>query len=128
MEGLSLGKIVDSRDPGFGDYVDDRDRTIDPERCRRIHWIRPILDSFNLGFPLELVFPRWWKSGQPRFRGRRYLLATEDYSYVVVIDERPGYALLVTAYYIEHIRRRRKMREECDGFWEGRNRQEPPTR
>lgn len=99
------------------------ERSLDPERCIRIGWIRTMIEQFNLDFPLEKAV-RWWCSPNPRWRGRRYGLATDDYDYVVFVDERQGYALLVSAYYVEYPRRRNKFRREHDQYWE---RQEPPT-
>lgn len=94
-------------------------RVIDGERCRRLHWIAPMIRMFNLTHPaLGAGTIRWWRS--PRPGSPRFLLSTSDYSYVVVIEERPEYALLVTAYCVEQEHRRRKLQKEHDAHWERR--------
>lgn len=99
----------------------ETERILDPDRCVRIGWIRPILEQFNQDFPAERLV-RWWVSPDPRWRGRRYGLATDDYDYVIFVDERADYALLVSAYYVQYPRRRSKFRSEHDQYWE---KQEP---
>lgn len=101
----------------------ETERKLDEERCMRIGWIRPILEQFNKDFPVEQLV-HWWNSPDPRWRGRRYGLATDNYDYVVFIEERAKYALLITAYYVDRQRRRDRFRDEHDGFWE---KQEPPA-
>ncbi len=99
------------------------DRELDTERCMRLGWIRPIIQQFNSDFPREKLV-HWWVSPDPRWRGRRYGLATEDYDYVVFVEERQAYALLISAYYVDRQRRRDKFRVEHNHFWE---KQEPPA-
>ena len=101
----------------------ETEREHDEERCVRIGWIRPILEQFNQDFPDEQLV-HWWISPDPRWRGRRYGLASDDYDYVVFIEERRDYALLISAYYVDRQRRRDRFRDEHDGFWE---KQEPPA-
>lgn len=99
----------------------ETDRTIDPERCKRIGWIRPMIDRFNADYPTEDQL-HWWKSPDPRWRDRRYGIATQSFDYVLFVDERPSYALLVTAYYVDRERRRLKFKHEHDEYWK---KQEP---
>lgn len=101
----------------------ETDRKLDEERCIRIGWIRPILEQFNEDFPDEQLV-NWWVSPDPRWKGRRYGLATDDYDYVVFIEERRAYALLISAYHVQSQRRRNKFRSEHDDF---RAKQRPPA-
>lgn len=103
----------------------DTERDVEIERCRRIGWIRPMVEAFNQDFPDNEEHIYWWISPDPRWRGRRYGIATEGFEYVLFIEERQGYALIVTAYYVEQNRRRARFRAEHDEFW--RNRQGPPA-
>lgn len=98
------------------------DRELDAERCVRIGWIRPMIQQFNREFPNEKLV-HWWIT-PPRWNGDRYGLATQDFDYVIFVDERPTFALLVSAYYVRQPRRRRRFRSEHDAFWA---KQEPPT-
>lgn len=94
----------------------EENRTLDLDRCARLKWVRSIIDQFNSGFPDEKNVC-WWKSPDPRWRGSRYGIATLDFDYVIFIDERPSYALLVSAYYVERERRRLKFKREHDEYW-----------
>lgn len=91
--------------------------SIEADRCQRLHWLPQIIRKFNQVHPIEGPV-KWWKSSRPQDPRDRYLIARPDYSYVVVVDERPTYALLVTAYYVSRERRRNKLRREHDAFWE----------
>ena len=103
----------------------DTERDVELERCRRIGWIRPMVEAFNQDFPDKEEHIYWWVSPDPRWRGRRYGIATEGFEYVLFIEERQEYALIVTAYYVEQDRRRAKFKTEHDNFW--RERQGPPA-
>ena len=97
-------------------------RHLEIERCRRIGWIRPLIEGFNQDYPVEYEI-KWWISSRSRGNTKRYLLAVNDFEYVVVVDEKSSYAVLVTAYYVEHNHRRQKLRREHDEYWQ---KQEPP--
>jgi hypothetical protein len=101
----------------------ERLRRVDFNRCRRIHWIRPLIEQFNLDYPYRgRNYLNWWVSSR---RGNpRYMLVNSDFTYVTIVEERNSYALLITAFPIEYDHRRDKMRREHEGYW---NRQEPPA-
>lgn len=100
-----------------GGSATDIERNVELERCRRIGWIRPMVEAFNHDYPSEKNI-KWWVSPDPRWRGRRYVLATENFDYVLFVEERRGYALVVTAYFVEIPRRRNKFKKQHDDFWE----------
>lgn len=107
----SFWHIVSGGDPA------PENRNLEPERCARIAWIRPMIEQFNADFPHENEL-RWWKSDRsPGSNTVRYVLATPSYDYVILIDEKPTYAPLVTAYYVEKAHRRGKLQKEHDNFW-----------
>ncbi|QMV84276.1 hypothetical protein HW450_07770 [Corynebacterium hindlerae] len=121
---------VDGRYASFwhlisGGSQTDTERNVEIERCRRIGWIRPMVEAFNQDFPNRENHIYWWVSPDPRWRGRRYGLATEGFEYVLFIEERPKYALIITAYYVKQTRRRAKFRAEHDEFW--KEKQGPPA-
>lgn len=122
-------KEVDGRHAGFWHLISgggqtETERSVELERCRRIGWIRPMIEAFNQDFPNSEDRIYWWISPDPRWRGHRYGLATEGFEYVLFIDERREYALVVTAYYVEQNRRRRNFRVQHDEFW--KKKQGPP--
>lgn len=102
----------------------DTERSVELERCRRIGWIRPMIEAFNDDYPDEKTIT-WWKSPALKWHGRRYGLATPGFDYVLFIEERSTYALVVTAYFVEQPRRRQKFKDEHDQFW--KQKQEPPA-
>ena len=119
---------IDERHASFwhavsGGSGNERDRILDHNRCLRIRWIRYLLDAFNDSYPSEENFC-WWKSPDPRWRNKRFLISTVDFDYVVIIEERRNYVLFITAYYVEEPRRRQKFQDQHDQFWNG---QEPTT-
>lgn len=100
-----------------GDQL-EADRTLDHNRCRRLHWVRPLIVQFNTDFPgAGRLLTRWWESSGNRGQGTRYLLATQDFGFVVIVEERQSYALLITAYCVENARRRSKFEREHEAFW-----------
>lgn len=101
----------------------EQSRSLEPGRCARIHWIRILVEIFNSEFPEEKEI-RWWIDNK-RASKPRYVITRPEFDYIVVIEQRVDYALLVTAYYAEQEHRRRKLKREHDKFW---IQQEPPTR
>lgn len=102
-----------------GGSANDNERVLETQRCRRIHWLRSMIDEFNKKYPNETVTPiRWWISDQKRSPHDRFMISTPDFSYIAIIEDRPRYALLVTAYFVEHTRRRAKFQNECKEYWE----------
>lgn len=98
-------------------------RKVDMQRCIRLRWVRILVEIFNNEFPEEIDI-RWWVD-KKRSSNSRYVLTRPEFDYIVVIEQRSTYALLVTAYYAEHKHRRRKLKRVHDEFWQ---KQEPPTK
>jgi len=96
---ISDGKVEDDRLP-------------DMRRCERIAWPRPIIEA------IDSQTVRCWRN--TRGRSERILLAVEDFSYVVVLDDREDFVLLWTAYYVEHANKRRRMEQEYEK-WKSQN-------
>lgn len=101
---ISEGSNEDERIPDF-------------RRCERIRWPRPIMDAFpdREWAEGDLIF--WWKS--QRGREWRYVLAIDDFSYVVVVADRGEYVMPWTAYHVAQSHRQAKLRREYETYWEG---------
>ena len=105
-----FGKLVDGKEETFwhitstGEVEDER--IPDLRRCERVRWPRPLIETF----PADLV--RAWRV--ERKKKKRINLAPSDFSYLVVLDERPRRVSLITAYWIEKEHHRRKLRTEWD--------------
>ena len=102
--------------------VREEERSLSIERCRRIGWIRPLIDEFIATYPRHDSI-QWWLSPRPAHRNRRVLVSLSTFEFVAVFDVRDEYILFVTAYFVEHPHRRRALERECMEFW---TRQEPP--
>lgn len=105
-----------------GGTGDDASRQVESHRCVRLRWVRILIEIFNLEFPEESQI-RWWVD-KKRTSKPRYVITRPEFDYIVVVEQRNDYALLVTAYYVEHKHRRGKLKREHDDFWQ---KQEPLT-
>lgn len=93
------------------------DRTPDMRRCERIAWPRPVMDEFDDTPPSSTACKTlWWK--EQRRSETRYLLALDDFSYVVVVADRGDFVLPWTAYTVEYGHRRNKLRKTWEAFWQ----------
>lgn len=108
-----------------GGARDDGARRLEEERCRRIHLIRPMVVEFNRLYPSSAGGKiRWWLADHTKSRHSRYIIAVDNFSYMVVIEEREKYALLVTAYDVLYPRRQKKLQAEWEDYWK---KQGPPA-
>ena len=92
---ISEGKTEDERVPNL-------------HRCERIRWPRPIIDNAR-----EDNVKLWLTE---RGRSKRIVLAQEDFSYVVVLEDRSEFVMLWTAYPVERCHRRRKLEKEYEAY------------
>lgn len=94
---------------GFWHCVSDGaledERIPDLERCRRIGWIRVIIENCD-----KSDVEHW--TNQRRGETSHLLWCREEY--LVVLAERDGYFLLKTAYLTNRSHTHRKLRKECD--------------
>ena len=87
---------------------DESTRIPSLRRCERIRWPRKLIDSAHSGRV------RHWTNH--RNGETRILLATEDFSYVVVLADRETYVMLWTAFPVEKQHRREKLQKEYEKF------------
>lgn len=90
----------------------ESERTPDLRRCERIRWPRPMIENTN---SMEVKI---WETSRPwkNQKQRRINFALDNFSYIVVIAEtRKGFDL-VTAYHLEKMSRREKLRKEFETF------------
>lgn len=93
--------LSENKEIGFWHLVSEgeseENRQINFRRCERIRWPRPIIENCNCN-PL-LVWEKEHKN-----RSRICILFKEE-KYIVVLENRTTFFLLITAYYIEFNRR-----------------------
>ncbi len=94
-----------------GDVENERIPSL--RRCERIRWIRFVFENS------EDEFVKRWKNKR---KGKEHIcLALESFEYIVILGQRKGYYLLLSAYPIDYRWRREKMRKE----WEMYEKQNP---
>lgn len=83
----------------FNNTGDENQRELDLRRCERLHWIKPAIETNHLCDCNQNCFYIYNKI--VRNKERLHFLDVED-RYMVVLERRDGYYLLITAYYIEY--------------------------
>lgn len=84
------------------DYRKDGERVPDFRRCERIKWVRKFIENYNCNQRecehCEGV--KVWR--EPYKSNSRVHILLEEERYMVVIECRKDYCLLITAFYFEH--------------------------
>ena len=98
--------IVDDREQTFyhitsKDYHVNVERCPDPRRCERIAWVRKFIENNFCIDDCDIcegikVWEEKYKSNK-----RIYLLLEEE-KFIVIIERRETYCLLITAYYLDY--------------------------
>lgn len=91
------------------EYRSDMERQPDPKRCERIRWIRAFIENYQCDSSLceEFEGIKTWE--EPYKMYRRVFILSEYEKYVVVLEKRDTYILLVTAYYLDYPHSLRKL-------------------
>lgn len=108
--GITRNPVEQGKEAGFWHLVSEgrteAERTPDIRRCERIRWPRRVIEERDLGRV------KCWRNR--RGHEWRVVIALDDFSYVLILAPRKGYALLWTAYCVEHEHRRVKLRKEYE--------------
>ncbi len=97
------------------DYNKSEDRCPDPRRCERIKWIRKFIENdFCLDDCSECDGIKVWE--EPYKTNERIYLLLEEENYIVIIERRETYFLLITAYYLEHSHSLRKLLKKYNAY------------
>lgn len=86
------------------DYLHVRDRSPDFRRCERIKWCRLFIENYPCkGYDcIDCEGLHVWEE---KYRGKlQTCILSEEYRYMVILEPRDTYYLLVSAYYIERDR------------------------
>lgn len=87
------------------DYENNRDRNPDMRRCERIRWVRYFIDNWEMCRTRDIScddcegIKAWFEE---RKTGERAHILLEEERYIVVVELRDEYCLLITAFYIEY--------------------------
>lgn len=84
------------------DYKKDGERLPDLRRCERIRWVRAFIENYDCDpeLCLECEGIKVWSEPYRKYSRMHILL--EEERYMVVVERRETYCLLVTAFYLEH--------------------------
>lgn len=82
------------------DYTHTRDRKPDLNRCERIKWPKPFIEEICLPFCDNCKGTKTWSESEDG-KTKVYILLPEE-RYIVILEKRDKYYLLITAFYIEH--------------------------
>lgn len=108
--GLKRHPETDGKSATFWHFItegaDEANRTPVRERLERIGWPRALIDEVGRDPSRVLI----WVS--LRGSAKRWVIALDDFSYVVILDDRGDYLLPWTAYPVNEPHRRRKLRRE----------------
>ena len=98
---------VDNKEQAFFhltscDYSKDQERVPDLKRCERIRWVRAFIENYQCDPSLceECDGIKIWEEPYKSF-SRVHLLLEEE-KYMVIIERRKRYNLLITAYYFDY--------------------------
>lgn len=83
-------------------YNKDSERVPDLRRCERIRWIRAFIENYNCNLNLcsECEGIKVWY--EPYKSRTRIHILLEEERYMVVLEQRKGYYLLITAFYLDY--------------------------
>ena len=84
------------------DYQHKNDRAPDLRRCERIRWIRAFIENYNCdpSFCYSCEGIKIWPEKQ---KGKdRINFFLEEERYIVIVEKRDNYYLLITAFYLEY--------------------------
>lgn len=84
------------------DYMKDGERVPDFRRCERIRWVRAFIENYNCDTTLCEGCDGIKIWSEPYKSNSRVYILLEEEKYLVVIERREFYCLLVTAFYFDH--------------------------
>jgi len=93
------------------DYSKTGSRDPDLRRCERIRWVRSFIENYGCDSSAcpECSGVKVWR--EPHKSNTRVLILLEEERYMVVVEPRKGYCLLITAFYFDQDHRLRRTLE-----------------
>lgn len=84
------------------DYLGSSDRMPDIRRCERIRWIRAFIENYGCDSSLcdSCSGVKVWR--EPYRNKTRVNILLEEERYIVILEERPKFYLLITAFYLDY--------------------------
>lgn len=86
------------------DYAKDHNRSPDFRRCERINWVRAFIENYECeDYQCDCDGIKIWDE-PGRSKRMQTCILSEFERYIVILENRNNYYLLITAYYIEYDR------------------------
>lgn len=84
------------------DYSGNGERVPDFRRCERIRWIRAFIENYDCDATLceDCEGVKVWR--EPYKNRTRIHILLEEERYLVILEQRPDYFLLITAFYLDY--------------------------
>ena len=100
------------------DYLKDGERVPDLRRCERIRWVRAFIENYGCDPSLcpECDGVKVWS--EPYKSTSRVHMLLEEERYMVVIERRGSYCLLITAFYFDQDHKLKKKLKHYDIYSE----------
>lgn len=90
-------------------YNESNNRNLDIERCKRIRWVKALIEHYNCNKPSchDCNGIKTW-SAIHKSKQIRIKILFEEFNYIVILEQRSTYYIIITAYYIDkpHILRK----------------------
>lgn len=84
------------------DYSKDGERVPDFRRCERIRWVKAFIEHYNCDASLCEACDGIKVWSEPYKSNSRVHILLEEEKYMVVLERRETYNLLITAFYFDH--------------------------
>lgn len=98
------------------DYLKDGERVPDFRRCERVRWVKKFIENYNCNLE-DCVECSGIKTWEEDYKGNsRVHILLEEERYMVVIERRKEYCLLVTAFYFEQDHSLRKKIKKYEAY------------
>jgi len=105
------------------DYDKNGNRYPDFRRCERIRWVRSFIENYQCDPTIcqNCDGIKIWEEDAPKGTYKRIHLLLEEERYLVVIERREAYCLLITAFYFEQDHSLRKKLQHYQKYAAGQN-------
>lgn len=102
------------------DYWKDGNRVPDLRRCERIRWVRAFIEHYHCDTTLceDCDGVKVWE--EVCYGKKRVHILLEEERYMVVVEPRRTYCLLITAFYLEHDHALRKKLRHYEKYKNGK--------
>ena len=122
--------VIDGREEAFWhvtcqDYSHKHERSPDLRRCERIRWIRKLIENNDCNQE-ECIFCDGIKVWNEADNKNRIHILFENERYMVVLEPRNNYYLLITAFYFDQDHALRKKLNKYEKYKERLTNETPP--